>query len=753
MFRSLRIFFALLVGANASAAPFTYSILATGTGPGISSTSKAFTVLGGSLCLDCQKIINDPTVGCGAHGNMETFDPQGAGCFAGGFFGGVLQASDVAPGPLTAAWSFEGVSSDILVAVPGAPVTCGTAPMSGSVSVVIRPGEFHPSTIGKRIAGIAGGTCDCTTEFMPCATDATVSDSVTFTYQHFFPHGPWSCTDTGGGDAVVDEQWHFVHTSTCSAPDGNTVYNGMIFGVEPQYYVQALMSTSTSDPFAGAGGPNLWVRAFPNPDMKKCPPYCPAPPDCPPNCPEGCPPICPAPPGCPPICPEPPGCPPNCPQPSGCPPDCPAGCPPNCPAPPGCPPICPPGCPPICPSSGESTTCLDVTGSVVDQAGEPLAGLEVDLVNASGETDDFDFTAEDGTFALVASGPGSYTLQILDDQDQPLLASPLHVQIGASQEASPASVAPIAMAALVSHATPASDSGASACPVLNNIMVSVACLEVKGVVTDQNMNPAGGVEVDIYDNSGRNVDFTETDSHGRYDLVESAPGNYTLQASDPDNLRSTESPVPVVFDNKGACPRVVPLSLKCGTCAATSGQIVRQVQTPGSWAGVHLDCAKKTDCTSRTIGEAGCQLTCWAMILTAAGTPRNPNDVNNLLNATHHISPQGDVDLGIAAGDFGFQAHEIDNDENSIMENGLCGGSYVIAQVTGWIVHPSKPNHHVNDPIANHYVVISGIGLNSDTDQCDYKIADPGFENQFLGGGGDQECHYNVWALWVVTPQ
>lgn len=241
-----------------------YTINATGTGPKVSQTTTTFALKGGSVCEACTSQIG-PDTGCGATSNMVDDSPQGEGCFTGGFFGGRLNAPDMAPGPLTANWSFGGVTADVIVLVPGAPTSCGTAALSGSVSVVIPPvGVTHDAFVGKRIAGIVGGTCTCAAPAQYCVSDPAVSDLVTFQYNHFDPHAPWTCEDAPGKkDVLVDGQWHFIVRSTCNAPDNNTIWTGNVTVDSTNGTAQIEGFRMVADgafPDQNLPGPDLWVK-------------------------------------------------------------------------------------------------------------------------------------------------------------------------------------------------------------------------------------------------------------------------------------------------------------------------------------------------------------------------------------------------------------------------------------------------------------------------------------------------------------
>jgi len=124
--------------------------------------------------------------------------------------------------------------------------------------------------------------------------------------------------------------------------------------------------------------------------------------------------------------------------------------------------------------------------------------------------------------------------------------------------------------------------------------------------------------------------------------------------------------------------------------------------------------------------------------------------VNDALNAKHAIDSEGNArpsDVGNAVHvsvEPGTVSREF------ILDGGLCAGKYIMAQVSG-VFLKKVGAHNPGDSVPNHYVVVTGVGSNEDTNRCDYRITDPGFNEAFLGGGS--EISYTVKTIWRISTQ
>jgi len=378
---------------------FTYTIVTTGTGPGVmwasAHTQVELTNLG--RCVICGE---DPEM-------SNCLDPSGSSGVilwdvAGVPVGGVNVTGSFSGGPGfrgTGTWGYVTAKSgcggcQLCPGLCGGGETgsgespngsfVGRIPVSGdygvTVGMVAILGACSPMVCGRCM----GKGC--------CGKGA---DQWSLDVQYLKQSGsvPKSCVEAGTGSVEADGLWHAVGGAGCMhAPDVAAGWAVTLTSVAGDRLAEGKMVADTGNPWSGSG-PNLIVRAI---ALQPCPPNCPPSDAClacvrsghtiaecraSGACPANCPPYCPPPPGCPADpskCPPPPKCPPYCPPPPGCPEDpslCPKGCPPICPPPPGCPedlakcPEPPGGCPPDCPTQPPDQPCLTVAGTVLFHGG------------------------------------------------------------------------------------------------------------------------------------------------------------------------------------------------------------------------------------------------------------------------------------------------------------------------------------------------------------------------------------------------
>lgn len=682
-----------------SAVPVTYDITVSGTGPGVEQTTRSFHT-NKPECSGCTVVLKQPSY-CSSGEVVETnitaadaptqFPGFGTpSCYLGTSWGTGATVHSVLVGPATVTWNFSpgdrltSVSIGGILRSDGVGSYCGPAGAAGSWTGTATGGDITfianwLLTSFQEVGNCMDLTPSCSIFNYPnntCEGPPTFL-SFTITYPQWSPDAPVTCDQPGGAEIPADGGWHLAAYADCLGP-GATANAWVLtdLSADPDVSVEGTMAADPTDP-EGPPGPYLMVRVLSTKDP--CIPWVP-----------------------------------GCPKPTNCNP-CLPGCPPPCPLPPTCNP-CVPGCPPPCPQQ----PCLDVTGTVADQNGSPVSE-EVDLLDADGNGP-VTQSGSDGSYALTAPEAGTFSLVVISTADQSELSTPVSVIFDAP--------------------TP--------CPIVVDLTVTTHCLKITGTVRDQNGNPVDGVNVSLDDSNGHLVDSEISVGGGQYELNADEPGQYTLSVADDTNLRRTAEVTNVSLEDATPCPRVVDLDLVCGTCTPTTNQIQRLLQASLPWGPVHLDCPTQQDCESGTFGQEGCQLTCWAMIKSAiTASTFTPLMVNDALNNDGTIQPEGGAYPPNVAKSLGLIAQQVSSNEIDVMEHGICSNEYIMVRVRG-IVRQATPDLPVGSSIESHYVVITRVDNNQDTDSCDYRIADPGFNVDFLGGGSDSQVQYTVREVWRI---
>jgi len=81
---------------------------------------------------------------------------------------------------------------------------------------------------------------------------------------------------------------------------------------------------------------------------------------------------------------------------------------------------------------GEGATTGVIRGTLVDAAGQPLAGYRVQIIDSAGVVHESAPTGPDGTFEIAGLAPDTYTYKILDKEGQevPVRIPPVTVEAG-----------------------------------------------------------------------------------------------------------------------------------------------------------------------------------------------------------------------------------------------------------------------------------------------------------------------------------
>ncbi len=329
-------------------------------------------------------------------------------------------------------------------------------------------------------------------------------------------------------------------------------------------------------------------------------------------------------------------------------------------------------------------------------------------------------------------------------------------------------------------------------PVCADPQCTSACLDVIGVVTSGFTKvPMPNSRVDLMESiqnaggatAGKTVVTVRSDEQGIYELTAPSLGEYMLYAEDESTMGQTIPPRPFALDaSLDPCPRDQNIALDCVSCIRP---ITLMRQGDRRWCCIKLDCigqypgenpgctditdinddskncraapntctatgcaAREKACANRqTIKQAGCLLTCFAML-----AEMNPYEMNRRFALRGFLGTQDipDEEEGLDVGELNFEAarqllgwrytvnHDAyqDTAENrKQLKDELC-------------LHPSRKAiakvRSIGSSTRSHFVVITGVGRNPATGQCDFRIADPGAGHEFLGTYGRPK---GVWVM------
>lgn len=154
----------------------------------------------------------------------------------------------------------------------------------------------------------------------------------------------------------------------------------------------------------------------------------------------------------------------------------------------------------------------------------------------------------------------------------------------------------------------------------------------------------------------------------------------------------------------------------CPGAGYVNQNIVAYSQFDPRWQATPMDHCIPTPTDRHTIRNDGCFMTCFSMF-----SGENPGQFDETMTANGRIdSRTGNFNYIGAASDMGLEVSGtiIQADQNDV---GLALGrdSYVIAAL-----------QHSNG--REHYVLVTGVGINPRTNACDFRINDPAGNHQFL---------------------
>lgn len=152
-----------------------------------------------------------------------------------------------------------------------------------------------------------------------------------------------------------------------------------------------------------------------------------------------------------------------------------------------------------------------ISGSVIDSSSDaPIDGVRVTLTSEDSQILQSTTTDAQGDYIFSALPPGSYTVEFAAPYGSPYLSPQYY---NAQSTAQTADVIALAAGQTITGVDASFTQGAS----------------VSGTVTDATTHaPLEGVDVEIYDAAGDDVNDTETDANGSYSLTGLTAGTYKL---------------------------------------------------------------------------------------------------------------------------------------------------------------------------------------------------------------------------------
>ena len=208
----------------------------------------------------------------------------------------------------------------------------------------------------------------------------------------------------------------------------------------------------------------------------------------------------------------------------------------------------------------------EIKGTIIDaQSHQPLLGVNVTALDASGNEVSFASSASDGTYSLVGLATGTYTVAFAPNDN-------LHLALYYNDRATAASADPVSVTA--GQSTTGIDAG---------LQVGGA---ITGVVTDAAAAaPLAGISVEAYDANGDFVEEAASAQDGSYTLGGLSAGNYHVSFASPEYDSAYTSQY---YNGAATLSAATPVAVTLGQ---TSAGIDAAMQGGGSIDGTVTDAA------------------------------------------------------------------------------------------------------------------------------------------------------------------